>query len=88
MISYATTLIAGVPAYLLLRRSGRLSLGLLLAAGAVTGFVVAVILKPYLSGELFSIPLTPIQGAVLGAAVASAFWAISSRAAPKSARER
>jgi hypothetical protein len=76
LISYVVTLIAGVPTYLLLRRAGILRLGSLLVAGVCIGLATAIILRPFLHGELFSIPLTPLQGATLGAAVAAAFWAL------------
>jgi hypothetical protein len=79
LLSSAMTLIAGVPIYLLLRRFGRLGLGWFVVAGVVVGLLVAVALEPYLRGELVSIPLTPLHGAVLGAAVAVVFWALGVR---------
>jgi len=79
LISYAVTLIAGIPAYLLLRRAGILGLGTLLLAGVCIGIVSAVALAPYLRGELFSIPLSPLHAAALGAAVAAVFWALVRR---------
>ena len=77
LISYAVTLIAGVPAYLLLRRTGILGLWSVLVAGVCIGVATAFALAPYLRGELFSIPLTPLHGAALGAGVAAVFWALS-----------
>ena len=77
LISYVVMLIAGVPAYLLLRRAGILGLWPLLAAGVAIGVASAFALAPYLRGELFSIPLSPLHGAALGAAVAAVFWALT-----------
>jgi hypothetical protein len=79
LIAYAVTLIAGVPTYLLLRRAGILGLASLLVAGACLGVATALALSPYLRGELFSIPLSPLHGVTLGAAVATVFWVLIRR---------
>lgn len=76
LIAYAVMLLAGVPTYLLLRRAGILGLASLLIAGVCIGVASAFALAPHLRGELFSIPLSPLHGAALGAAVAAVFWAL------------
>ncbi|MGE5836259.1 MAG: hypothetical protein ACM4AI_17425 [Acidobacteriota bacterium] len=76
LISYAVMLVAGVPTYLLLRRAGILGLASLIVAGVCIGVASAFALAPYLRGELFSIPLSPLHGVALGAAVAAVFWAL------------
>lgn len=82
LIAYAVMLVAGIPTYLVLRRTGILGLWSLLVAGVGIGVASAFALAPYLRGELFSIPLSPLHGAALGAAVAVVFWALTRTPAP------
>jgi hypothetical protein len=74
ILAYAATLVASVPAIWLVRRAGSWALVALLALGGIVGLIAAVILGPYLRGDLFSILLPPLEGAVLGALSAGVFW--------------
>ncbi len=58
----------------LVRRFGALTLYRTVLVGALVGTVTAAIMQPGLRGELFSIPLPPWEGALLGAASAAAWW--------------
>lgn len=82
LIAYAVMLVAGVPTYLVLRRAGVLGLASLLVGGVGIGVASAFALAPYLRGDLFSIPLSPLHGAALGAAVAAVFWALTRTPGP------
>lgn len=73
-IAYAATLVAAMPAVWMVRRAGRRALIALLALGASVGLVTTVALGPYFKGDLLSIPLPPLEGAVLGATSAGVFW--------------
>jgi hypothetical protein len=72
-IAYAATLVIGVPAYYFGNgKHPRLVTTLL--SGALTGVGTALLLHRFLTGDLFSIPLTPAHGAALGAATGAVFW--------------
>jgi hypothetical protein len=73
-VAYAVTLVFGGVVYWLLARDRPLPLAPTLIVGAVAGFVTAILLQPQLRGELFSIPLGPVRGAVMGLASALVFW--------------
>jgi len=73
-LAYAATLVAGAPAYLLLRRTGLVSRWSLWLGGGVIGVVVALLLAPSLRGELFSIPFPWWTGGLLGVVSAEVFW--------------
>jgi hypothetical protein len=73
-LAYAATLVAGVPAYLLLRRAGIVARWTLWLGGGVIGVVVAWLLAPSLRGDLFSIPFPWWTGGLLGLASAEVFW--------------
>ena len=73
-IAYAAALVGGLPIYLALRRAGLARRVPLLIGGAVLGAVVALLLAPQLRGDLFSIPLPPWVGVILGVAAAETFW--------------
>ena len=73
-IAYAATIVAAVPAIWLLRHAGRWALRAMLLLGGIVGLVTAVVLSPYLRGELFSVILSPLGGAGLGALSAGVFW--------------
>ena len=79
-IAYAATLVASVPAIWLVRRGGRWTLAALLVLGGLIGLVAALVLRPHLRGELFSIILPPLAGAALGALSAGVFWWLAPRA--------
>lgn len=72
--AYAATLIAAVPAVWLLRHAGRRGLSALLGLGGIVGLVTALLLRPYLGRDLFSVPLPLWEGAALGAVSAGVFW--------------
>jgi hypothetical protein len=72
-VSYVAALVAAVPAIAMLRRWGAGAVPGVLAVGAVVGAVTAIVLGPYLRGELFSVILTPWQGAALGGASAGVY---------------
>ncbi len=63
----------------LVRRFGALTLYRTVLVGALVGTVTAAIMQPGLRGELFSIPLPPWEGALLGAASAAAWWRLALR---------
>lgn len=65
--------LVGLPAYLLLRGAGRTGRLALWAAGGAIGAAVAMLLRPSLRGELFSIPFPVWSGVVLGLATAEVF---------------
>jgi len=72
-LAYAASLVAGVPAWWLLRRQTAAASAALILLGAALGLATAIVMGPYLRGELFSIVLTPQQGAGLGAASGGVF---------------
>jgi len=72
-LAYAATLVAGLPAWWLLQRQTTAASGALILLSAAVGLATAVVTGPYLRGELFSIVLTPLQGAGLGAASGGLF---------------
>src|SRR5687767_7337145 len=72
-VAYAAMIVAGLPAYLALRRAKRVGrLALWSVAGAVGG-AVSLLLQPSLRGELFSIPFPAWAGVVLGVVTAEVF---------------
>jgi hypothetical protein len=79
ILAYAATLVASAPAIWLVRRAGGWTLVALLALGGIVGLIAAVIFGPYLRGDLFSIILPPLEGAVLGALSAGVFWWLAPR---------
>ncbi len=77
-IAYAATL--GALALLwLVRRFGALTLYRTVLVGALVGTITAALMQPGLHGELFSVPLPPWEGALLGAASAAAWWRLAFR---------
>lgn len=72
-VSYLAALVAAAPAIVMLRRWGASAVPGVLAVGAVVGAVTAIVLGRYLRGELFSVILTPWQGAALGGASAGVY---------------
>jgi len=80
-IAYAATLVAGVPAIWLVRQAGKWALAAMVVLGGVVGLVVTLVLSPYLRGDLFSVILSPLGGAGLGAASAGVFWWLAPRPA-------
>lgn len=85
-IAYAATLVASVPAIWLVRHTGRRSLGALVVLGGIVGLIATVVLGPYLRADLFSVILSPLGGAGLGALSAGVFWWLAPR--PKHAADR
>jgi hypothetical protein len=73
-ISYAAAGVAAIPAVWMLRRWGNRALSAVLLVGAIAGALTALIVQPYLRGELFSVILTSWHGAVLGSTSACLFW--------------
>ena len=80
-VSYLAALVAAAPAIVMLRRWGAGAVPGVLAVGAVVGTVTAIVLGPYLRGELFSVILTPWQGAALGGASAGMYCWLQLRTA-------
>jgi len=76
-IAYAATFVASVPAIWLVRHAGKWALAAMVVLGGVVGLVVTLVLSPYLRGDLFSVILSPLGGAGLGAASAGVFWCLA-----------
>jgi len=72
-VAYGATLVAGAPIYLLLRRRGAVTPGILWLAGGMIGGVVALLLAPRLRSDLFSIRFPLWAGALLGILCAEVF---------------
>lgn len=73
-VSYAATAVIGGPIYWFVARRNGLGLATAVSSGAVGGATIAALLGPSLHGDLVSIPLGPLRGAVMGASVAVVFW--------------
>jgi hypothetical protein len=73
-IAYGAMALLGWPAYLVLRRAGSAGRPALWAAGGAIGAAVALLLRPSLRGELFSIPFPVWSGVVLGLVTAEVFF--------------
>ena len=69
-VAYAATVAAGVPLFMLGRRQ-RLRLSVTVIVGVVLGAIVGALLEPQLRGDLFSVPVGPWRGALLGGAAAT-----------------
>jgi len=67
-IAYGAALVAAGPAVWLRRRWGDKAIAAVLLLGTAVALGTAVLMRPYLRGELFSIILTPSLGAALGCA--------------------
>ncbi len=76
--AYAATVLA-LALLWLLRRFGALTLYRTVLVGALVGTLTAALIQPGLRGELFSIPLPPWVGALLGAASAAVWWRLALR---------
>ena len=74
--AYVAALVVGVPIYLLLRALGLVRRWTLWLAGAAIGAAGALVLAPYLRGDLFSILFPWWTGALLGLVCAEVFWRI------------
>jgi len=72
-VSYLAALVAAAPAIVMLRRWATGAVPGVLAVGALVGAMTAIVLAPYLRGELFSVILSPLQGAALGGASAAVY---------------
>lgn len=72
-LAYAAALIGGAPTYFLLRRFGAVTAWTLWVAGAVIGSLVALLIRPMLRGDLFSLDFPWWAGALLGAISAEVF---------------
>jgi hypothetical protein len=89
-LAYGATLVAGAPVYLLLRRAGIATRWTLWLGGVAIGAAVALLLQPYLRGDLFSIPFPWWAGALLGLVTAETFWRLlmgESADPPRSVRD-
>jgi hypothetical protein len=76
-VAYAATFLVALPLLWLVRRVAPLTLARTILVGLLVGVAVASGLAPWLRGELFSIPLTPWQGALLGGASAAVWYGLS-----------
>ena len=74
--AYAAALGVGAPTYFVLRALGFVRRWTLWLAGAVIGAGGALVLAPYLRGDLFSILFPWWTGALLGLVSAEVFWRI------------
>jgi hypothetical protein len=72
--AYVATLVAGVPTYFVLRRIGLLTRWTIWLAGSAIGAAGALLLAPYLRGDLFSIRFPWWVAALLGLVSAEVFW--------------
>ncbi len=78
--AYVAT-VAALALLWLVRRFGALTFYRTVLVGALVGTLTAAIIQPGLRGELFSIPLPPWVGALLGAASAALWWWLALRRA-------
>jgi len=76
--AYVAALVAGTPTYFLLRRLGLLTRWTVWLAGAAIGAAGALVLAPYLRGDLFSIRFPWWVAALLGLVSAEVFWRMRS----------
>ena len=74
--AYFAALVAGVPTYFVLRRLGLLTRWTVWLGGAAIGAAGALVLAPYLHGELFSIRFPWWTAALLGIVSAEVFWRV------------
>src|SRR4051812_37587875 len=65
-IAYAATGLVGLPALWFVGRFGPLTMLRTVIVGLAAGVAVAILMAPWLRGELFSIPLAPWEGGALG----------------------
>jgi ABC-type branched-subunit amino acid transport system permease subunit len=79
-IAYAAAAVALLLGWPLLRLRGPRLPAATALAGTVSGVVTAVLLKPHLGSDPFRVILTPLQGAVMGAASAALFGLMWTRA--------
>ncbi len=75
-VAYAVALVAGVAALRLTRKTA-FTLVRVLPFGIVAGMATSLVLAPRLRGDLFSVPLPPWEGALLGALAAAAWWRLA-----------
>jgi hypothetical protein len=76
-VAYAATLLLALPALWLMRRAGPLTLGRTVLVGVLVGVGVAAVMGPPLRGELFSAPLSPWAGGLLGAGSSAVWWKLA-----------
>jgi hypothetical protein len=76
-VAYAATALVALPALLLVRRFGPLTLARTVIVGLVVGVGVAVAMGPPLRGELVSVPLPPWSGGLMGVAAAAVWWKVA-----------
>lgn len=74
--AYVAALVAGVPTYFVLRRLGMLTRWTVRLGGAAIGAAGALVLAPYLHGDLFSIRFPWWTAALLGIVSAEVFWRV------------
>lgn len=77
--AYVATLVVGAPVYAALTKLGMLHRWTLWLAGAAIGAAGALVLAPYLRGELFSIRFPWWVAALLGVVSAEVFWRVRGR---------
>jgi len=74
--AYFAALVAGVPTYFVLRRLRLLTRRMVWLGGAAIGAAGALVLAPYLHGDLFSIRFPWWTAALLGVVSAEVFWRV------------
>jgi hypothetical protein len=74
--AYFAALVAGVPTYFVLRGLGLLTRWTVWLSGAAIGVAGALVLAPYLHGDLFSIRFPWWTAALLGIVSAEVFWRV------------
>jgi len=84
--AYVAAIVAGVPTFFLLRSLGLVYRWTLWLAGAAIGAAGALVLAPYLRGDLFSIRFPWWVAALLGVASAEVFWRVRGETHPEVAR--
>ena len=82
-LAYAAMLLGGLPIYLVLRRVAVVSRWTLWIGGTAVGVIVALLMAPFLRGDLFSIPFPWWLGALAGILSAETFWRLLSRSTLK-----
>ena len=81
--AYVAAIVVGAPIYFVLRRLGLLNRWTVWLAAAAIGVAGAMVLAPYLRGDLFSIRFPWWVAALLGVVSAELFWRLQASREPR-----